>query len=211
MARQPRVSSDALCGIYAIVNEGERNPVALTQAVLAGGVRIVQYRAKRGVVNDHALEIRDLCRAASGFFIVNDYVDVALRLDADGLHLGPDDSAWKSLVKVRAQLEGKLLGLSCASEAEARFAEDCGADYLGVGSCFSTVSKPDAGKPIGIAGLRRVVVATSLPVAAIGGINAANIAQVRSAGAAMAAVISALCVEDPAASARELVRLWNLR
>ncbi|MDQ6826877.1 MAG: thiamine phosphate synthase [Candidatus Eremiobacteraeota bacterium] len=199
----------ALRGLYAIVNEGERDPVSLTGAVLAGGIRLVQYRAKKGIVREHALAMRSLCRIAGALFLVNDDVEVALELDADGVHVGPDDSAWADLGALRAKLGTKLLGLSCASPAEARGAQSSGADYLGVGSCFATVSKPDAGEPIGIAGLRSVVASTSLPVAAIGGLNAGNLAQVFDAGATMAAVISALYVDDAATAARELVELWK--
>lgn len=199
----------ALRGIYAIVNEGQRDPVMLTRAVLSGGVRIVQYRAKTGIVREHALAMRDLCRAAGALFIVNDDVETARELDADGVHAGPEDRAWREASYARAHIGDRLLGLSCGSAAEAIFAQRSGADYVGVGSCFSTVSKSDAGAPIGLGGLRQVLAATSLPVAAVGGITAENIAQVSTCGVAMAAVISALCVDDPSAAARELICLWN--
>lgn len=200
----------ALCGIYAIINEGERDPVKLARAVLSGGVGIVQYRAKGGLVHAHARAMRQLAGAAGALFIVNDDVEAALRLEADGVHVGPEDAAWKELPSVREQLGDKLLGLSCGSVAEAEFARKRGADYVGVGSCFATLSKPDAGPPIGLDGLRAVVTATSLPVAAIGGITARNITQVAACGAAMAAAISALSGDDAQTAARELVRLWNL-
>lgn len=204
-------SRGALRGIYAIINEGQRDPVRLTRAVLSGGVRIVQYRAKAGVVRAHALGIRDLCREAGALFIVNDDAAVAQELGADGVHAGPEDRAWREPRLVRGLIGDKLLGLSCASAEQAVYAQKLGADYLGVGSCFTTLSKPDAGTPIGLNGLREVAGATSLPVAAVGGITAENIAQVASCGVAMAAVVSALCVDDPAAAARALTRLWNGR
>ncbi len=102
----------------------------------------------------------------------------------------------------------RLVGLSCGTPAEARTAGD--ADYLGVGSVYATASKADAGTPIGIAGLLAVARETTLPVAAIGGIDAANLHEVRSAGVAMAAVISAVAAAgDAAAAARTLVELWR--
>jgi thiamine-phosphate diphosphorylase len=181
----------------------------LTRAVLAGGVRIVQYRAKTGVVYAHARAMREFCRAAGALFIVNDDAHAALELHADGLHAGPEDRAWKEARLVRRQLGEGLLGFSCGSRSEAEFAQQSGADYLGVGPCFTTASKADAGAPIGPDGLRSIVTSTALPVAAVGGITAANVAQVAACGAAMAAVISALCVDDPQAAARELISLWG--
>lgn len=178
--------------------------------MLSGGVRILQYRAKSGLVHARARAMRDLVRAAGALFILNDDVEAALWIDADGVHVGPQDSAWKELSWVRERLGDRLLGLSCGSVAEAQFAQKSGADYIGVGSCFATLSKLDAGVPIGLDGLRAVVAATSLPVAAIGGITVRNITEVASCGVAMAAVISALSGEDAATAARELVRLWNL-
>lgn len=211
MTSPARKRAASLRGIYAIINEGRRDPLTLTRAVLSGGVRIVQYRAKSGFVRRHALAMLELCREVGALFIVNDDVEAALQLDADGVHVGPEDRAWKELAPVRRVLDEKLLGLSCGTVAEAGYAEDCGADYVGVGPCFQTASKPDAGPPIGLHGLRTVLSTTTLPVAAIGGIAAGNLAQVADCGAAMAAVISALCVEDAQAAARELVRLWHAR
>jgi thiamine-phosphate pyrophosphorylase len=108
---------------------------------------------------------------------------------------------------VRAALPDRLIGLSCGTAAEARAAGD--ADYLGVGSIYATGSKDDAGAPIGIEGLRAVIAATALPVAAVGGITASTVAGVRGCGAAMAAVISAISgARDPLLAARELVQAW---
>jgi thiamine-phosphate pyrophosphorylase len=93
---------------------------------------------------------------------------------------------------------------------EARAAEAAGADYVGVGPFAATLTKPDAGLAIGAAGLRAVVTATSLPVVAVGGVDATNLAQVVRSGAAMAAVASALaCAADPRSAAAELVLRWN--
>jgi len=199
-----------LSGIYAIVNEGAPDPVALTQAILAGGARIVQYRAKSGIVPDHARALRELTRAQGALFILNDDWHAVQTYDADGVHIGPEDAAPEDLAHIRATLQHRLIGVSCGTEEEARLAENAHADYIGVGSVYATSSKADAGAPIGIAGLSRVSRATHLPVAAIGGITLDSIAEVRASGVAMAAVISAISrAAEPQAATEGLVRAWN--
>lgn len=197
-------------GIYAIVNEGDRDPVSLTHHILAGGARIVQYRAKDGVVEAHARSMRDLTRAFDAVFIFNDDWRAALAFDADGVHMGPEDVDPADLQGVRQALKGRILGLSCGTPGEARAALSCGADYIGAGCVFPTTSKSDAGEPIGIPGLTAIASASPLPVAAIGGITLENIALVREAGVSMAAVISALTLgADARIATADLVRAWN--
>lgn len=196
-------------GIYAILNE-ERDPVELARAILDGGVRILQYRAKAGIVKEHALQLRSLTRARNALFIINDDWRAARTFDADGVHLGPDDTDLSELAAIRANMGERLIGFSCGTVEEARGAQAAGADYAGVGSVFATGSKSDAGEPLGIEGLQRVAAATTLPVAAIGGIGAENLPAVRATGVAMAAMISALAgASDPAAAAARLVRIWE--
>jgi len=198
-----------LRGIYAIVNEGPADPIALTRAILHGGARIVQYRAKSGIVAEHAHALRRATREAGALFILNDRWDAVERFDADGAHLGPDDAAPEQLGAIRGALRGRVLGISCGTAAEALIAHACGADYIGVGSVFATASKNDAGAPIGTEGLSRVAAAAALPVCAIGGITAENIAQVRACGVAMAAVISAIAgAPDPQRATAQLVAAW---
>lgn len=198
-----------LRGIYAIVNEAaEPNPVELTSAILAGGARIVQYRAKSGIVSAHARAMRELTRANNALFIINDDWRAVQMYDADGVHLGPDDARPEDLAVIRAALRDRLIGVSCGTPQEAIAAAD--ADYIGVGSVYATLSKADAGDPIGIAGLCAVAAATQLPVAAIGGITYDTLSEVRSSGVAMAAVISAIAAAaDPRAATEALVRGWN--
>ncbi|MBC5815220.1 MAG: thiamine phosphate synthase [Candidatus Eremiobacteraeota bacterium] len=198
-----------LQGIYAIVS-GCADVVPYTSALLEGGIRIVQYRAK-GTADIEALQaLRELTAARDALFIVNDDWQAALSVDADGAHLGPDDATRAQLPMIREYLHDRLLGLSCGTVEEAQYAESLGADYIGVGSVFATSSKRDAGTPIGIAGLREVAAATQLPAAAIGGITHENIAAVRATGVAMAAVISALTASaDPREVAAALVRAWE--
>ena len=196
-------------GIYAILNE-ERDPVELARAILDGGVRILQYRAKTGIVKEHASQLRRLTRSRNALFIINDDWRAAQTFDADGVHLGPDDANFEQLATIRETVRDRLIGFSCGTVEEARAAQAAGADYAGVGTVFATDSKSNAGEPIGIEGLQRIAAATTLPVAAIGGIDLQNLPAVRATGVAMAAMISAFAsASDPAAAAAQLVRMWE--
>jgi thiamine-phosphate pyrophosphorylase len=204
----------ALRGIYCIANQSTRDDAsrALTVAAsaLTGGIRIVQYRAKGGVDEDVARELRRLTRHCDALFIMNDCVEAAVRFDCDGVHLGPGDAGFDDLAGVRAALGDRIIGLSCGTLEEARAAQGGGADYIGAGAVFATQSKDDAGEPIGIDGLHAIVAATTLRVAAIGGIDAQRLADVRATGAAMAAVLSALAPPHATvASAKMLVQAWG--
>jgi thiamine-phosphate pyrophosphorylase len=205
VARTQRASR--LHGIYVIVNEDGR-AIELARAVLAAGVRVVQYRAKRGVVSENLRSLRAMTRASDALLLVNDNWRSAEAFDCDGVHLGPGDDGFERVGDVRAALPERLIGLSCGTVAEARAGGE--ADYLGVGSIYATSSKHDAGEPIGIDGLRAIARATPLPVAAIGGITARTIGDVRRSGATLAAVISAVAAaRDPQQAARELIEAWN--
>ncbi len=197
-------------GIYAIVNEGDRDPVAIGRAALHAGVRIVQYRAKGGIVPATAVALRRATLECGALCIMNDDAEAALRYDFDGVHVGPDDRGFADVVGLREILGERLIGVSCGTAAEALAAEAGGADYLGVGAVYPTATKADAGDPIGIDGLMIVAAATRLPVAAIGGIGPAQIAEIRATGVAMAAVVSAISgARDPQAAAEALVFAWN--
>ncbi|MDQ2872194.1 MAG: thiamine phosphate synthase [Candidatus Eremiobacteraeota bacterium] len=201
-----------LHGIYAIVNEGRSDPVELTRAVLAGGAGIVQYRAKSGIVPQHAQAIRELTAAAGALFVLNDVWKAADAYDADGVHLGPDDARVDELAAIRAALPDRLIGVSCGTIDEARDANRFDLDYIGVGSVYATQSKHDAGEPIGLDGLRAIAAQSVVPVAAIGGISRSNVGEVALTGAAMAAVISAIAASaDPKAATAELLELWKAR
>ncbi|HEY1654632.1 MAG TPA: thiamine phosphate synthase [Candidatus Tumulicola sp.] len=199
-----------LRGIYAIVNEGARDPVAVARAALSAGVRVVQYRAKTGIVAERLRALRRATRESGALLIVDDDLEAAVAFDCDGVHLGPDDRGFGDVPAVRRAVGDRLIGLSCGTPAEARVAEGSGADYAGVGCVFPTASKADAGEPIGVAGLRAVASATRLPAIAIGGIGVRNVAEVARSGAAMAAVIAAIAqAPDPAAVCAELIRRWG--
>lgn len=201
------VLREALHGIYAIVDSAVG-----ARAALDGGIRVLQYRSKGAVNADEVRAIREITRARGALLVMNDSCAAALACDCDGVHLGPDDDGYDDVPRARALLgDDRLIGLSCGTADEARRAQAGGADYVGVGPVFATTSKDDAGDPLGVAGLRAVAAAVTLPVVAIGGISQTNIAQVRASGVAMAAVISALQVPDAAAAARALARTWTRR
>lgn len=197
-----------LRGIYALVEpQRHADPLAYVDALLRGGVRLFQLRAKQRVDVAFLDAFVARVRAAGGITIVND--DVVLAERGDGVHLGQEDAALHDLDALRRRLGTRAIGLSCGTPAEARAAHPA-VDYVGAGPMFATASKADAGEPIGASGVRMVVAATPLPVAAIGGISLAELGSVRETGAAMAAVISALAAaSDPEATARAFVRAWS--
>lgn len=187
---------------------------ALARAALAGGAKILQLRDKTTPASQILLiarQIRLLTWQNNAIFLINDDVELALNCEADGVHLGADDMP---VLEARRRLADKIIGVSTSSPQRARAAERDGASYLGVGAVFGTQTKSDAGAPIGLEGLRALSDATTLPVAAIGGVSAEHIAAVFAAGARMACVISALCAagENEAAmeaTARQLVALCD--
>lgn len=200
-----------LRGIYAIVNESAHgSAVNLTREILEGGVRIVQYRAKRGIVPEHAQTIRALTNSYGALFIINDDWRAVQAYEADGVHVGPEDALAEDLREIRAALPDAIVGISCGTAQEAQAANAWDADYYGVGSVYATLSKADAGDPIGVSGLREVAGVARVPVAAIGGVTLERLAEVRASGVAMAAVISAIsAAPDPRAASAALVHAWG--
>ncbi len=206
-ARSGDAPRSRLRGVYAIVDPSRVEPVSFTEALLRGGVRLIQIRAKGGIDAATLSAVVGRVRAAGGLTIVND--DVGLARLADGVHLGQEDRAPLELTEVRRALGERVVGLSCGTPQEAADADPDLVDYLGVGPVFATASKHDAGCAIGINGVAAVVAATALPCAAIGGIGLETIARTRESGAAMAAVISALVCDDPEGAARSLIARWG--
>jgi len=205
-ARSGDAPRSRLRGVYALIDPDRVEPIAFTEALLRGGIRLVQVRAKNGLDGATLLAIVGRVRAAGGLALVND--DVRLARLADGVHLGQEDAALLDLPQLRRAFGGAVIGLSCGTPQEARAADPALVDYVAAGPAFATPSKHDAGLPIGLSGVRAVAAASSLPCAAIGGIGIATIARVRETGVPMAAVISALVCEDVEGAARELVRRW---
>ena len=193
--------------LYLVTDAGlsrGRGQAEIVQAAIRGGATIVQYREKAASTRrmiEEAAGLLGICRAAGVPFIVNDRLDVALAVDADGIHVGQDD--MPAFVARRLIGKKKILGVSAGSVDEARRAVDDGADYIGASPVFSTPTKPDAPPPLGIDGLRAMSRAVSIPVVAIGGINQGNAATIMEAGAAGIAVVSAIVgAEDVEAAAR---------
>jgi thiamine-phosphate pyrophosphorylase len=169
--------------LHAIVADLET-----ARAAAEGGATVVQWRLKgvpTGEVVERGRSTRSLCARHGVTFVVNDDVEAALLLGADGVHLGREDEGAE-----RARAQGLLLGLSASNVGEA-VAADGGADYIGAGPVWATPSKPDADLPIGLDGLRAICERVSVPVVAIGGIDVANAADCVRAGAAGVAVIRA--------------------
>jgi thiamine-phosphate pyrophosphorylase len=178
-------------GYYFITDTGlsRQGNVSDVKNALAAKVRIVQYRAKEvstRIMLAEAAALKKLCQNA--IFLVNDRVDVALAVGADGVHLGQEDLPYE---KARDLLgPEKIIGITVSTLEEALIAARQGADYLGVSPIFFTRTKPDAGTPTGLSLLREISNAVSLPLVAIGGISLANAADVIAAGADMICAIS---------------------
>jgi thiamine-phosphate pyrophosphorylase len=178
----------------------------IVAAAIYGGVTMVQYREKNASTRhmiEEALELCQLCCSYNVPFIVNDRLDVALAVGADGVHLGQDD--MPAAVARKLIGPGKILGVSVENVAQAQAALADGADYVGASPIFATPTKTDAPPPMGIEGLQELARGCTLPIVAIGGLNAANAAAVLRAGAAGLAVVSAIVsAEDVERAAREL-------
>jgi thiamine-phosphate pyrophosphorylase len=195
--------------LYVITTEVpdlKRNHVDVAEAAIEGGATIIQYRAKNKSsfqLYREAREIKILCEKKGVPFVVNDRVDIALAVGANGVHLGQEDLP---IEKAREIFPGGLIGASVRSVKEALEAEKRGADYLGAGPIFPTFSKDDAGEAIGIQGLREICTAANLPVVAIGGINVQNVKDVIISGATGVAVISAVALAEEMVKATRLLK-----
>jgi len=183
-----------------------RSHLEVAQAAIEGGASIIQFREKEMTTRElveTARRLKELTEEKGVPFIVNDRLDVALAVEADGVHVGQDDMP----AALARQLIGprKILGVSASTVEEALQAEKNGADYVSASPVFTTPTKPDTPPPTGLEGLRAIVEAVNLPVIAIGGINEKNAAEVMEAGAQGVAVISAVVSPpDIAAAARHL-------
>jgi len=207
------VSHAGVRGLYAVTPD-EPDIGSLARKVrkaLAGGVRILQYRnksANAALRREQGKALLALCREARIPFVINDDLDLARAIRADGLHLGRDDV---SIAVARAQLgEDKLLGVSCYDRLElALAAREAGADYVAFGSAFPSSTKPEATRaPLSL--YREARARLDLPIVAIGGITTENAHNVIEAGADAVAVISALFDSpDVEAAARGFSRLFD--
>jgi thiamine-phosphate pyrophosphorylase len=166
--------------------------IEMTDMVLRAGARWVQYRDKdrdRLGVYRTAMHLRELTRAYGAYFIVNDHADIAVAVDADGVHLGQNDFPLGEARKLLG--EEKIIGISTHSLEEALGAEADGADYIGFGPIYATKTK-EAGPPHGAEVLRSVRGKVKIPVVAIGGIDVECLAEVMASGAGAVAVASSI-------------------
>jgi thiamine-phosphate pyrophosphorylase len=196
-------------GLYAIVDPdfcAGRDPRAVAEAILAGGCAVLQLRQKKvppSQLQALAHALRELTARAGVPFVVNDHVELAKLVKADGVHLGQDDSP---VAAARDRLgRGVAIGVSTHDLAQARRAHEDGADVIGFGPVFATNTKHNPDPIVGLAELRVCCASVPLPVVAIGGVTLENAPQIASTGAPMAAAISAVCgAQDPEVAAAAL-------
>lgn len=178
-------------GLYGITVDNDLNVEVNVQAALDGGAKIIQFRDKSKLPNREQVadNIASLCRQYDALYIINDDLELAKQVNADGVHLGRDDLDIKAAKKV---IGDKIIGVSCYNTLElAVEAEQLGADYVAFGRFFPSVTKPDA-VTANIELLREARNQLSLPIVAIGGITTANAESLIQAGANSVAVIDGL-------------------
>lgn len=180
-------------GYYFITDKklSRRGNLSDVKSAVKAGVKIVQYREKNADTREmyeEALKLRKICKTAA--FLINDRVDIALAVGADGVHLGQSDMPYSLARKLLGK--NKIIGVTVHNLKEARLAQRLGADYVGVSPVFKTKTKPDAKNPVGIRLIKKIKQHVSLPVVAIGGINLANAKDVISSGADYVCAISAV-------------------
>ena len=206
------MAARAIAGLYAVTPDWRDSARLLmaARAAIEGGARVLQYRNKvapPALRLEHALALSAVCAKFGAVFIVNDHVDLALEVDADGVHLGGSDG---DIAAARNKLgAGKLLGASCYGRIEAALAaKAAGADHIAFGSIYASASKP--GAPRAALELFGQARGMGLPKVAIGGISADNAGPVIEAGADAVAVISDLFdAPDIAARARRFAALFD--
>ncbi|MFA4647474.1 thiamine phosphate synthase [Pyrococcus kukulkanii] len=191
--------------LYVITDRRLKPEVESVRQALEGGATAIQMRIKDASTREMyeiGRELRKLTNEYDALFFVDDRIDVALAVNADGVQLGPKDMPIEVAKEIAPNL---LIGASVYSLEEALDAEAKGADYLGAGSVFPTKTKSDA-RVIGLEGLRRIVESVSIPVVAIGGINRENARKVLKTGVDGIAVISAVMEADDVKRATEELR-----
>ena len=201
-------------GVYLITDRaccGPRGVEEVVRAAIDNGATLVQLRDKNVDARPMLAlgrKLLDLLRPAGIGLVVNDRIDVAQVLHADGVHIGQQDIPYPEARRLLGP--AKIIGVSVGSEAEAREVASWDVDYVGVGPVFSTATKPDAGIALGADETARLARISGHRAVAIGGIDSVNAATLYAAGLEGVAVISAICsAPDPGAAARWLVRLMQ--
>ncbi|MED2933340.1 thiamine phosphate synthase [Bacillus wiedmannii] len=216
MSRISKAEMSRLLSVYFIMgsNNCTKDPLQVLRDALEGGITIFQFREKgedalTGEKRIYfAKELQAVCKEYGVPFIVNDDVELALELDADGVHVGQDD---EGITSVREKMGDKIVGVSTHTIEEARWAIKNGADYLGVGPIFPTSTKKDTKAVQGTKGLAHFrEQEITIPIVGIGGITIENTAGVIEAGADGVSVISAISLaESPYESTKKLVEEVN--
>ena len=184
-------------GFYFITDSflTRKGNIADVKEAVQVGVAAVQYRNKKASNKEAFAEVLEIKKACKGIpLIINDRVDLALAVDADGVHLGENDMPYEIARRILG--DKKVIGLSIRNVEEARQAQSLGADYIGVGSIFSTTTKADAGSPVGVDVVQEIKKVCNLPVVAIGGITRENAKEVVNAGADCIVAISQTVGKD---------------
>ena len=200
--------------LYAVTDRAWLNGATLESQVekaLKGGATFVQLREKEldeELFLEEAKKIKKLCAEYHVPFVINDNVDIALKIDADGVHVGQSDMETG---KVREKLgPDKIIGVSCKNVEQALLAKKHGADYLGVGAVFHTGSKADA-EDVSHETLTAICNAVKIPVIAIGGITRDNVTELSGSGICGIAVISAIFAQKDIVSATKDLKEQTLR
>ena len=195
--------------LYLVTDRGlsrERSTLEIVTAAVNGGATVVQLREKQCSTRDfieQALAIKDFLKDRGVPLIINDRVDVAQAIEADGVHLGQTDMPLEVAKKILG--DSMIIGISAESLPDAIAAEQGGADYLGVSPIYATPTKADTAPALGLEGLRKIRKAVRLPLVGIGGLNPDNAAEVIRNGADGVAVVSAIvAADDPQAAADAL-------
>ncbi len=199
---------------YLVLDPVLCEPIGMVQTAIEAaraGVNVIQLRAPQWKKREIAECARDMQRALLPYhvpLIINDHVDVAMAVNADGVHVGQDDLAPEDARRLLG--EEKIIGLSVSTPRECMEVPTDIVDYIGIGPVWATNTKPDAAAPLGLDGLKAFVEHAPCPHVAIGGISLANLAEVKATGAKGFAVVSAICGQDsPYDATRALIELWQ--
>ncbi len=199
--------------LYAVTDHtlGERELFAASEKALRGGVDILQYREKstaRSIMLRRAKKLKELSDGYGATFIVNDFIDIAYEVDADGVHLGQEDTDTGQARKVLGS--NKIIGKSTHSLKEAIKAQESGVDYIAIGPIFSTPTKPGR-KAVGLQTASKVSSIAKIPLVAIGGINEENLNDVISCGVRRVAVVREIFrAKDPEGTSKRLKNMVEL-
>lgn len=198
--------------LYLVTDRGlarGRSTLEIVKAAVDGGATVVQLREKDCSTREfieQALAIKEFLKARRVPLIINDRLDVAQAVKADGVHLGQTDMPLEMAKGILG--DSMIIGISAESLKDAVTAEKGGADYLGVSPIYATPTKTDTAPPLGLAGLQKIRKAVRLPLVGIGGLNRENSAEVIRSGADGVAVVSAIvAADDPGAAASALKQI----